>query len=249
MGGFGVNARKLEGWHRQDVLRLLGDRTGLVGIELGVAAGEFSRRMVQSGRFDVFFGVDMYADTHDVTQYKEALTHVGLFAPYKLLRMTFDEAYDLFADESVDFIYIDGYAHTGQEGGDTIWKWARKVRIGGLIAGDDYHSDWPLVVEAVDAFAEETGFDLVRTTAIEVATNYSGHPSWAMIKTAATAGTPPAALLARGKAAGAQVAAKRRLGKKLGDALRAVVGQDRYHRLREWNRGRKKRQNTDRGHS
>jgi hypothetical protein len=236
-----VSARAQQGWHRQDVLRLLGDRVGMVGVELGVAAGEYSRRMVASGRFETFFGVDMYADTHDVAQYKEALRHVGLFGPYKLLRMTFDEAYDLFPDESLDFIYIDGYAHTGQEGGDTIWKWARKVRVGGLIAGDDYHADWPLVVEAVDAFAAETRFDLVRTTEVETGTNYSGHPSWAMLKTAPTDGTAPAALVARGKAMGAKVAAKRRLGKRLGDALHALVGDAHYQRLRDWNRARKKR--------
>lgn len=235
-----MKARKLEGWHRHDILRLLGDRTGLTGVELGVAAGEFSRRMVTSGRFDSFFGVDMYADTHDVEQYKDALRHVGLFAPYKLLRMSFAEAYDLFPDESLDFIYIDGYAHTGQEGGETIWNWARKVRIGGLIAGDDYHSDWPLVVEAVDAFADQTGFDLCATTEVETV-NYAGHPSWAMLKTSSTAGNAPADLLARGRAMSEKVAAKRRLGKKLGDMLHAMIGNARYENLRDWNRDRKKR--------
>jgi hypothetical protein len=239
-----MTARPIAGWHRHDILRLLGDRTGLVGVELGVAAGEFSHRMVASGRFASFFGVDMYADTHDVAQYKEALTRVGLFGPYKLLRMTFAEAYDLFPDESLDFIYIDGYAHTGQEGGETIWSWARKVRVGGMIAGDDYHADWPLVVEAVDAFAAETGFDLLRTTEVEAETSYSGHPSWAMLKTAPTKGAPPAALLARGKAAAARVARKRKLGKKLGDALHAVIGARAYARLRDWNRARKKRKDA-----
>lgn len=234
-------ARPLEGWHRHDVLRLLGDREGLVGAELGVAAGGFSARMVQSGRFAAFFGVDMYADTHDTAQYKQALRRAGLFGPYKLLRMTFAEALDLFEDESLDFIYIDGYAHTGQEGGETIWDWARKVRIGGLIAGDDYHPDWPLVMQAVEAFARDTGFELCRTTEVERGSDYDGHPSWAMLKTAATAGAPPAGLLARGKAEGARVAAKRRLGKRLGDALHALVGADRYARLREWNRARKRR--------
>ena len=235
-----MTARWLDRWHRHDVVRLLGDRTGLVGVELGVAAGEFSRRMVASGKFATFFGIDIYADTHDVDQYKTALRHVGLIGPYKLLRMSFDQAHDLFDDESLDFIYIDGYAHTGQEGGETIWAWARKVRVGGLIAGDDYHADWPLVTEAVDAFARQTGFDLCVTTEVEQS-DYAGHPSWAMIKTAATAGEPPADLLARGKAVGARVAAKRRLGKRLGDALRAVVGDVRYQRLRAWNKARKKR--------
>ncbi len=234
-------ARRLEGWHRHDVLRLLGERTGLVGVELGVAGGGFSRRMVQSGRFATFFGVDMYADTHDVEQYRQALRHVGLMGPYKLLRMTFAEALDLFEDESLDFVYIDGYAHTGQEGGETIWAWARKVRVGGLIAGDDYHPDWPLVMEAVDAFAAETGFGLCVTTEVEPEVDYAAHPSWAMIKTAPTAGAAPAALVARGKAAGARVAMKRRLGQRLGNALRALVGEARYARLREWNRARRKR--------
>ena len=55
-----MSARRLEGWQRHDVLRLLGDRSGLIGVELGVEAGEFSRRMVASGRFACFFGVDMY---------------------------------------------------------------------------------------------------------------------------------------------------------------------------------------------
>lgn len=100
-----MKARRLNGWHRHDVLRLLGDQKGLIGVELGVAAGEFSRRMVDSGRFSTFFGIDMYADTHDIHQYKSALRHVGLMGPYKLLRMSFEEAQDLFEDESLDFIY------------------------------------------------------------------------------------------------------------------------------------------------
>jgi hypothetical protein len=236
-----MTARRLEGWHRHDVLRLLGERTGLVGVELGVAAGEFSRRMVASGRFAAFFGVDMYADTHDVAQYKTALRHVGLFGPYRLLRMTFAEAWDLFEDDSLDFVYIDGYAHSGQEGGETIWMWARKVRPGGLIAGDDYHPDWPLVTEAVDTFARETGFDLCATTEVERGLNYAGHPSWAMLKTGPTPAAPPAGLVARGRAAAARVAAKRLLGQRLGAALRRLVGEDRYGRLREWNRARKLR--------
>jgi hypothetical protein len=236
-----MSAKRLEGWHRHHILRLLGDRNGLVGVELGVAGGEFSNRMVASGRFAEFFGVDMYADTHDVEQYKQALRRVGLHAPYKLLRMTFAEAWELFEDESLDFVYIDGYAHSGQEGGETIWMWARKVKVGGLIAGDDYHSDWPLVVEAVDRFIADTGFELMVTTEIEENVDYAGHPSWAAVKTASIASEPPFDLVNRGKAAAARVAAKRRRGKELGDLLHAIVGEERYQRLREWNRERKKR--------
>lgn len=241
--------RELEGARRHDILRLLGDRTGLVGVELGVAGGGYSKRMVDSGKFDQFFGVDMYADTHDVDQYKLALRHVGLMRPYKLLRMSFAEAYDLFEDESLDFIYIDGYAHSGQEGGETIWHWARKVRVGGVIAGDDYHEDWPLVKEAVDLFSEVTGFELNVTTVVEPEVDYAAHPTWGVVKTAPVTGEPPAELVARGKSAAARVARKRAAGKKLGDVLHRLVGDERYARLREWNRDRKARRNARKGRS
>lgn len=233
--------RELEGSRRHDILQLLGDRTGLVGVELGVAGGGFSKRMVDSGRFETFFGIDMYADTHDVNQMKQALHYVGLFRPYKLLRMSFADAHDLFDDESLDFIYIDGYAHSGQEGGDTIWKWARKVKIGGLIAGDDYHKDWPLVKEAVDRFLDCTGFEGYVTTEVEPDINYAAHPTWGAIKTTPVTGEAPADLLEKGKAAAMRVAAKRAAGQKVGNFIHALVGDARYERMRKWNRARKAR--------
>ncbi len=59
--------RRLEGYFRHDVLRLLDKKNGCIG-------------------------VDMYADGHDINQYKQVLRRVGMMSPYKLLRMTFDEA-------------------------------------------------------------------------------------------------------------------------------------------------------------
>src|SRR3990167_9257893 len=81
--------------HRWNVIdRVTGHEN--IGIELGVAAGAFSARMVQSGKFHQFFGVDVYGDTHDITEYKKALRTVGLRSNYHLLRMTFDDALDVF---------------------------------------------------------------------------------------------------------------------------------------------------------
>ena len=103
---------------RHGVISLL-THTGAFGIELGVAGGHFSARMVQSDIFKHFFGVDLYEDHHDVTEYKSALKLIGRLDKYSLLRMSFDDALDIFDDQSLDFIYIDGYAHTGEEGGST----------------------------------------------------------------------------------------------------------------------------------
>ena len=175
-----MKIKTLEGY-RQDVIQLLPKNDRLTGIELGVAGGIFSKRMVETGIFEHFFGVDMYADHHNTEEYKKALQSIGLFSPYKLLRMTFDEALELFPDQSLDFVYIDGYAHTGEEGGATIYKWYDKVKVGGVLAGDDYHADWPLVKKAVNNFVEAADLDLYTTQYTENKT-FCEYPSWAVVK-------------------------------------------------------------------
>ncbi len=218
-----MEIEKLEGAYRHDVIKLLPKKTGNIGVELGVARGIFSQRMVESGYFENFFGIDVYGDTHDTEEYKEALNRVGLFNNYKLLRMSFDEAYDLFDDESLDFVYIDGYAHTGEEGGDTIFKWANKVKNGGVIAGDDYSTRWPLVVEAVNEFIKQTGFDLKVTTIIEPHVSYSSHPSWVTIKTHSTSHLhAPEEMKRHGKREGA---------KKLKRRMRRVARQEAFQKF------------------
>jgi Methyltransferase domain len=233
--------KKLEGYTRFDVIKLMSKQSGGVGVELGVAAGGFSKKMVESGRFAHFFGIDVYGDNHDTDQYKEALLAVGLMAPYKILRMTFDEALELFDDECLDFIYIDGFAATGQEGGETIYKWSKKVRTGGVIAGDDYHDDWPLVQASVDRFAKDTGFELKLTTVVDSDSRYDVYPSWAVVKECAFEGSAPSELVAQGKAASLKLARKRATEQKYSRLIRRAIGEERFDRLRKWNRKRKTR--------
>lgn len=174
----------LQGKYRHDVIDLLSMQDSAVGVELGVAEGIFSERMINSRRFSHFYGIDAYSDMHNTDQYKRALKRVGIESNYKLLRMRFDEAYDLFDDDYFDFIYVDGYAHSGEEGGQTIFSWYRKLKIGGVIAGDDYHPDWPLVIWAVHELARQTDSPLLVTELVEKDTPYCEYPSWAIIKTA-----------------------------------------------------------------
>lgn len=189
---------RLKGQSSAGVLSLLDRKTGNVGVELGVASGSFSLLMTESGAFSHFFGVDAYADHHDIGEYKEAVRRIGLFAKYTLLRMTFHEALDLFPDASLDLIYIDGYADTGQEGGDTIYAWASKVRLGGVIAGHDYSPIFPLTMDAVDRFAADTGFDLHYTDQPD---DRGPYPSWAFIKTSSTPLQAPRDMARRGQKA------------------------------------------------
>jgi hypothetical protein len=134
------------------------------GIELGVAFGGFSKRLLERNSSLFLYGVDMYAGDrgHDVSQYKAALRNTAAFRDrYNLLRARFDEILDLFEDEYFDFMYVDGYAHTGEEGGQTFRDWFSKVKPFGIFAGDDYHPDWPLVVQEVDEFLRENDLPLL----------------------------------------------------------------------------------------
>ena len=167
-------------FYRHNVIDSLAG-TANVGIELGVAGGDFSKRMVDSGKFKIFYGVDLYADHHNINEYKQALKLVGIERNYKLLRMSFDEALELFDDDYFDFIYFDGYAHTGEEGGKTFVDWFRKVKVGGVVAGDDYHDDWPLVKWAVNTFAKTLDLELSITGLTET-TSFSRYPSWFFTK-------------------------------------------------------------------
>jgi hypothetical protein len=152
--------------------------SGNIGIELGVAAGSFSARMVQTGRFARFWGVDAYADGHNHREYKKALLATGLWSHYRLLRLTFDQAVDLFPEAHFDFIYFDGYAHTGEEGGRTFRDWYPKLKPGGMMAGDDYDADtWPLTVWAVNEVAHQLGVT-VNVTDIVADEPYNRYPSW-----------------------------------------------------------------------
>jgi len=181
-----------------------------VGIELGVAGGIFSKRMVESGKFKMFYGVDIYSDHHDTSEYLRALQHVGIEANYKLLRMSFDDALGLFDDDYFDFIYFDGYAHTGEEGGKSFVDWYRKVKIGGVVAGDDYDDEWPLVKWAVNTFVKALDADL-SVTGLTETTNLSHFPSWFFTKKGNFEFTGPLDkdLFALGQTAKKTVAAKR----------------------------------------
>lgn len=232
---------KLDGRSRFDLLELLDGKSELIGIELGVAAGDYSAKMVASGKFQQFFGVDMYADTHDTEQYKIALNKVGVFNHYKLLRMKFEEALDLFPDETFDFMYLDGYAGTGLEGGQTIRSWASKVKIGGILAGDDYHEDCLLLQLIVNEMCEQNGFELLLTEGAFDNSAYGNYPSWAVVKTREIVGETSQEYLRQGLKRSAKSRQKKLRAKKMDDVVKRLVSEERYKKLREWNRKRRKK--------
>jgi len=128
-----------------------------IGAELGVAAGVFSETILQNRNVELLYSIDRWTDHHNLKEYFNASKklHKAANSNSIILRMTFSEACEMFPDNSLDFVYIDGYAHTGQENGGTLEEWLLKIKSCGIISGHDYDPRWPLTVEAVDRFVDK----------------------------------------------------------------------------------------------
>lgn len=172
---------KYEEMNRFQIVDLLkGDN--LIGLELGVAEGIFSGKMLKSKKFTKYFGIDRYSDHHDIKEYRRVIKDLAMQYPsYTLIRCDFDDALDIFPENFFDFIYVDGYAHTGENAGETIQSWYPKLKVGGLMAGDDYHDDWPLVKLIVEHVVEQLNVNLMVLEKVSKE-KYCMYPSWAFIK-------------------------------------------------------------------
>ena len=94
-----------------------------------------------------------------------------------VMRATFEDALYHLPDASLDLVYLDGNAHTGQEGGRTIEEWFAKVAPGGMLAGHDYDRvNWPLTYHNVNVFANRKGLAVGVTEACG-----DGAPRWFVI--------------------------------------------------------------------
>jgi hypothetical protein len=165
---------------RRSFLPLLLRRLGLngSGVELGVFKGEYSQQILSGSKLKRLYSVDRWAGDrgHDDAQMEETRQTLACFGDRSvLIQATFEEALDRFDDGSLDFVYVDGYAHNGNEDGRTFAQWWPKVRPGGIMAGHDYHSRFERNVRAVDAFAKAHGlmFHLTRKDKL---------PSWIVRK-------------------------------------------------------------------
>ncbi len=148
--------------------------------ELGVFKGFYSKIMLQGG-FSCVYSIDRWAGDrgHDDQEYRQALGFLKPFGKRSIvLRKSFLEAAEDFLDGFFDFVYVDGYAHTGQDGGDFLDLWWDKVKSGGVFAGHDYDDRFPENIDVIDRFVAAKGVEMFLT---------KDHgpkdlPSWLIIK-------------------------------------------------------------------
>ncbi len=160
--------RSIEGWGAflplyADMVKKfpIGSRFVEVGSWLGKSAAFMAVEIENSGKQIEFVCVDPWLDggpdLRDTTYFKDLQVpqvydiFLRNIAPVqhriKAMRMMSTEAAAWMADESVDFLMLDG-DHSYEAVDADLVHWMPKMRPGGVISGDDY--TWPGVERAVN---------------------------------------------------------------------------------------------------
>jgi len=153
----------------------------LCAAELGVAKGSFSEEILRTHLNIILFSIDRWAGDRghgeeEMNRVKQLLSSHNIRS--HIWQLDFKEAAARFEPGTLDWVFIDGYAHNGQDGIETLRMWYPKVRPGGIFSGHDYDTErWPETTTVVDAFAREVGAE------VNVTDEYGGavwdnFPSW-----------------------------------------------------------------------
>jgi hypothetical protein len=146
------------------------------GVEVGVYKGGYTELFCKAG-LDIM-GIDPWQSYEDYNDkrvdfqkqqdelYDESKRRLAPYSNCTLIRKTSMDAVKDFADESLDFVYIDGH-HGFKYVAEDIWEWHKKVKKGGIVAGHDYftlnkdprHPYCNHVKEVVDAYVLALGID------------------------------------------------------------------------------------------
>lgn len=117
-----------------------------LGVEVGVERAVFSKLLCSSNPRLKLYGVDAWQTYEGYRDHVDQERLNGFFLETKLRMRDFNfepikdfslEAAKRFADESLDFVYIDA-AHEYESVKEDIEAWAPKVRKDGLVMGHDY---------------------------------------------------------------------------------------------------------------
>lgn len=116
-----------------------------IGAEVGVAEGIYSEKLFHRHPALKLYEVDYwdeypdYQDYHHVDltlKYAEARNRLKPYNSHFVRDFSMN-AVKRFADESLDFVYIDA-AHDYDHVWEDIREWEKKVKKGGIVAGHDY---------------------------------------------------------------------------------------------------------------
>lgn len=165
---------------RHDFARLA--KTGSMGAELGTGAASFCIPILQRDEVDFLYTIDEYKDRPDA--FTHAFNKIAAFdSKVKLIRETFEIAAQRFDNEFFDWIYVDGFAHDGQNNGKTFTQWWPRLKLGGVFGGGGYDMSFcPLLVRKLHSFALAVERDIYVIDCEPDDPQWGASPSWFMIK-------------------------------------------------------------------
>jgi len=147
-----LNARK-SNQHRDKFFPQLIDKMDLkIGVEIGVDVAQFSSRILERSKIERYYCVDTWQDdfgsdcpsvSFDKDGNKRYTAATDTLKDFIVkerampLRMTGVEASKHFANETIDFCYIDG-DHSLEGIYTDIKAWLPKLKVGGILSGHDY---------------------------------------------------------------------------------------------------------------
>jgi len=153
---------------RTDLAKLFHELDFKTGVEVGVAAGEYSLEICENNpQLTGMWGIDPWISYSEYKDYKlrktfekletDARDRLTLYPFYSFIREFSMNAVTTFEDGSLDFCYIDAN-HTDPYVSQDVFGWAKKVRSGGILSGHDWQRPRGQnfkVKEAVDRYCVE----------------------------------------------------------------------------------------------
>lgn len=131
---------------RDDIAKLICELGFKVGVEVGVAGGEYSEVIVKANPRMKLYGVDPWQAYENYVGFsKEQIEQLGVEAKSRLSNyrnFEFIEEFSMdavkrFKKDSLDFVYIDAN-HDAPHVYWDINEWGKRVRPGGILAGHDF---------------------------------------------------------------------------------------------------------------
>lgn len=130
-------------------------------IEIGAYTGESTQIFASTGIFSEINVIEPFkfnesfnnTSIEDIQKWnkveEEFKNNTRFFNNVNLIKDYSHNVSTIFADKSVDLVYIDG-DHSYEAVNKDIELYLPKIKQGGILAGHDYSKSWPGVVKAVD---------------------------------------------------------------------------------------------------
>lgn len=148
---------EIRGVNRSLMAKTLAELGFKIGAEVGVAQGHHAKVLCENNQGVKLYAIDVWSRYPGYREYTDRIDKYYLeakerLAPFKVKMIkgfSMDVVAD-FADNSLDFVYIDG-AHDYKNVAMDICEWSKKVRVGGIVFGHDYkRSKGKYVVDVKD---------------------------------------------------------------------------------------------------